>query len=261
MKILFLGEVVGRPGYSVIKQGLKSLGDFDLVIANGEGMFNGYGINVSNAINLLKCGVDIITGGEKLFYKREMYDFIKDTNKVLRPYNHPSPDVNGKGVRWQKIKDKNVAVINIIGNMNMRFGYSNALSSAKYAVDKAKETSSHIIVIFHSSASAEKRNMLYLLDGKVSAVLGTHTKVITADEYITEKGTAYITDNGRCGSFLSVGGFNPEEEIKKLKSNIVVKSKECFDCPEIQGVMVELDEDGKAVDIKRIREKVNISNI
>ena len=93
MKALILGEIVGRAGYTAVKKGLKDMSDIDLVVANGEGMFNGYGINKINAINLMKAGVDVITGGEKLFYKSDMQDFIKETSRVIRAYNYPSPDV------------------------------------------------------------------------------------------------------------------------------------------------------------------------
>lgn len=258
MKALILGEIVGRAGYTAVKKGLKDMSDIDLVIANGEGMFNGYGINKINAINLMKAGVDVITGGEKLFYKSDMQDFIKETSRVIRAYNYPSPDVPGHGIKYIKINDTNVAVLNLMGTSGMRVPLNNPFTSAEYIVKKIKETTPAIIVIFHASASAEKQSMFRFLDGKVTAVIGTHSKILTADATVSENGTAYITDNGRCASTLSVGGFKAEEEIKKYRSTLLVRSKECFDDTELQGVTVTFNENGKAENIETIRKKITI---
>ena len=240
MKALILGEIVGRAGYTAVKKGLKDMSDIDLVVANGEGMFNGYGINKINAINLMKAGVDVITGGEKLFYKSDMQDFIKETSRVIRAYNYPSLDVPGHGIKYITL--------------------NNPFTSAEYIVKKIRETTPAIIVVFHASASAEKQSMFRFLDGKVTAVIGTHNKILTADATVSENGTAYITDNGRCASTLSVGGFKAEEEIKKYRSTLLVRSKECFDDTELQGVTVTFNENGKAENIETIRKKITIDS-
>ena len=129
MKALILGEIVGRAGYTAVKKGLKDMSDIDLVVANGEGMFNGYGINKINAINLMKAGVDVITGGEKLFYKSDMQDFIKETSRVIRAYNYPSLDVPGHGIKYIKINDTNVAVLNLMGISGMKVSLNNPFTS------------------------------------------------------------------------------------------------------------------------------------
>lgn len=259
MKVLILGEIVGRAGYTAVKKTLKAIPDIDVVVANGEGMFNGYGINKLNAINLMKTGVDVITGGEKLFYKSDMVDFIKETSRVIRAYNYPSTDVPGHGVKYIKINDTNVAILNLLGVSGMRVTLNNPFTTADYIVKKIKETATHIIVIFHASATAEKQSMFHYLDGRVAAVIGTHNKILTSDAMVSDKGTAYITDNGRCGSTLSVGGFNAEEEIKKYRSTLPIRSKECFDGTELQGVVVTIADDGNATNIETIRKKVDIA--
>lgn len=258
MKALILGEIVGRAGYTAVKRVLKDIKDVDLVIANGEGMFNGYGINKVNAINLMKAGVDVITGGEKLFYKSDMQDFIKETSRVIRPYNYPSPDVPGHGIKYLKVKDTNVAILSLMGLSGMKVALNNPFTAAEFIIKKIKETTPVIIVIFHASTSAEKQSMFRLLDGKVTAVIGTHNKILTSDATVSENGCAYITDTGRCGSTLSVGGFNAEEEIKKYRSTLLVRSKECFDDTELQGVAVSFSDNGKADNIEIIRKKVPI---
>lgn len=255
MKALILGEVVGRPGFTCIKNGLKKYSDVDVVIANGEGMANGYGINTANALNLLKSGVDVIACGEKTFYKKDMLEFIKDTTKVLRPANFPSADTPGKGTRYMKIGDTNVAIVNILGIQDIRPSLNNPFTTVDYILKKITDCPV-IIVIFHASASAEKQTMFHYLDGKVTAVIGTHTKVLTADATVSNNHTAYITDNGRCGSSISVGGFDAENEIKIQRSNIPIRSKECFDNLELQGVILEFDEKGKALSITPVKDSI-----
>ena len=257
MKILVLGEIVGRPGYTAVKNGLKKYKDVDIVIANGEGMSNGYGINKTNAVNLMKAGVDVITAGEKTFYKKEMLDFIKETSRILRPNNYPIPDTPGKGVKFLKIKDVNIAIINILGIQDMHPILNNPFTTIDYTIKKVKETCPIVVVVFHASASAEKQTMFHFLDGKVAAVIGTHTKVLTADAKVSKNNTAYITDNGRCGSTMSVGGFDAENEIKILRTNIPLRSKECFDGLELQGVLIECNNNGEALSIAPIKDSVS----
>lgn len=258
MKILVLGEIVGRPGFTAVKNALKDLKkDVDLVIANGEGMANGFGINAKNAVSLMKAGVDIITLGEKAFYKRDMMDFIKDTSKVLRPYNFPIADTPGKGVKFTNIGEVKVAVINLLGIQNMHPTLNNPYTTLDYSLNKIKENYPVVFVIFHASASAEKQTMFHYLDGKVTAVIGTHTKVLTADSEVSENHTAYITDNGRCGSVYSVGGLDAETEINKQRTNIPLRSKESFNDIELQGVIVEFNEKGEALSITPVKQSVN----
>ena len=264
IRILFLGEVTGRPGITAIKNGLAALKteyDIDYTIANGEGMTNGFGLGKAHSLQLGKLGVDTITGGEKLFYKIDMVEFVPKAGFILRPANYP-PLCPGHGYRHVMIKSRKFAIVNIQGNSNFpRQNIQNAFFTADSIIKKLNETNPDelVIVIFHAATTAEKKTMKFFLDGRCSAVIGTHSKVITADETVSEKGTAYITDTGRVGSFISAGGFDPEEEIRKLKSQLPVRSQECWNDGIIEGVVVSIDEEtGKALSISRIMKHVEI---
>ena len=262
VNFLFLGEIVSKPGVEVLRQSLddiKKRYEIDYTIVNAEGMTGGFGIGKMHSLLLGKLGINISTGGEKLFFKIDMVEHIKKASYMLRPFNMP-PECPGRGYRIIELKDRKFLIANIIGNADFqRVHAQNALLSADVLKKKAEEENAILLIFFHASATAEKNTMLYFLDGKAAAVIGTHTKVLTADGKITENGTAYISDNGRVGSFLSVGGFEPELEIRKLKSAMPIRSRECWEDPRLQGVVVSIDElSGKAVGIKVLNESVNL---
>ena len=255
-RILFLGEIVGKPGIQTIKSALKTLRtekQIDLVVANGEGTTNGFGIGRAHAIQLQKLGIDILTGGEKIYYKLDMVDFISKNPTILRPANYPQ-GVPGRGLRYVNIGDKKVVIINLLGNSDFpRTHLANPFNFIENLVEKAKEETPLVFVQFHAATTAEKNTMAFLLDGRVTAMIGTHTKVMSGDARIFPKGMAMITDNGRCGSQMSVGGFDPKLEINKLITQIPARSHECWEGLELQGVLVEADDQGKAVSIETIK--------
>ena len=264
VRILFLGEITGRPGIAALKSGLQDIKteySIDYTVANGEGMTNGFGIGKAHALQLGKLGVDLITGGEKMFYKLDMVEFIQKAGFILRPANYP-PLCPGHGYRHVTLGGRKIAFINIQGNSNFpRQNIQNAFFSADSILKKLRESdSSEIpILIFHAATTAEKKTMKFYLDGRAAAVIGTHTKVLTADECVSEKGTAYITDIGRVGSFLSAGGFDPETEITKLRSQLPLRSRECWNDGVIEGAVVTIDEEaGRAASIERILKHVSI---
>lgn len=256
IKVLFLGEIVGKPGTTVVKQLLKPLVEkenIDLVIANGEGVTNGFGIGKNHSLMLHKMGVDFITGGEKIYYKIDMVDFIDKSNFVIRPANYPISNP-GKGIRYTTVKDKNIAIVNLLGNSDFpRTHLQNAFLSAKSIVEGIKDNCDIILLQFHASTTAEKNTMAYMLNGEVAAVIGTHCKALSADDRILDKGTAFISDNGMIGSTISVGGFDSKNEIEKIMSAIPRRSKESWNGLELQGVIVEIGDDNKALFIKRLR--------
>ena len=244
IRLLFLGEITGRPGITALKKGLASLKteyEIDYTIANGEGMTNGFGIGKAHSIQLGK--------------------FIPKASFILRPVNYP-PMCPGHGIKYVTVKNRKLMIINLQGNSGFaRQSIQNAFYSIDSILKKAEENGDGCIpiVLFHAAMSAEKKTMKFFLDGRVSAVIGTHTKVLTADECVTDKGTAYITDNGRVGSFMSVSGFDPETEIKKLRTQIPVRSQECWNDGIIEGVVVDINEEsGKAERIERIAKHVEI---
>ncbi len=265
VRILFLGEITGRPGITCLKSGLVDIQkkyEIDYTVANGEGMTGGFGIGRAHAAQLTKMGVDLVTGAEKLFYKIDMVEFVQKAGFVLRPANYP-PQCPGRSYRIIEIKGRKFVIINLQGNsLFPRQSIQNAFSSIDSLLKKLQEKEPDLVplIFFHAATTAEKKTMRFFLDGRAAAVIGTHTKVITADEMVTEAGLAYITDNGRVGSFMSVGGFDPATEIKKLRSQLPVRSQECWNEGIIEGAVVDIDEEtGRSTGIHRIMERIAIT--
>ncbi|MCF0238357.1 MAG: YmdB family metallophosphoesterase [Sphaerochaetaceae bacterium] len=262
MKILFLGEIVGRCGIGVIKNRLKDFrkeNNVDLVIANGEGATGGYGLGFRNAITLQHMGIDVLTMGEKSFFKIDMVENIDKRDRILRPANYPET-APGRGIRFVSVGDKKVCVINMLGMCNFNNPHlNNPFLVSESLAAKAKSDTPFIVYVFHASATAEKITMGKVLQGKVGAVIGTHSKVLTADGKILDGGTAYITDIGRCGASMSVGGFEPEHEIKKYRTQIIGRSHESWERPQMQGCLVTLDDiTGMATEISIVKEDVEV---
>ncbi len=262
MKVLFLGEIVGRCGIGVVKNALKDYRAkhvVDLVIANGEGATSGFGLGFQNALSLQRMGIDVLTMGEKSFFKLDMVEGIAKRSSILRPANYPE-SVPGRGIRYINVGDSKVCIINTLGMFS--FGnphLNNPFLVAESMVEKAHAETAVVIYIFHAAATAEKIAMGRLLQGKASAVIGTHCKVLTSDARILEGGTAYVTDIGRCGASVSVGGFEPEHEIRKFRTQVATRSHESWLRPQLQGVLVEIDEkSGKALSIEPVVEDVSV---
>lgn len=263
MKVLLLGEIVGRCGIGVIKKALKTYrqnNGVDLVIANGEGATSGYGLGFQNALSIHHMGVDVLTMGEKSFFKLDMVEGIAKRSSILRPANYPET-VPGRGIRYMNVGDTKVCIINTLGMFSFSNNphLNNPFLSAEAMAEKAKSETPVVIYIFHAAASAEKLAMGHLLNGKVSIMAGTHCKVLTADASILDGGTAFISDLGRCGASVSVGGFEPEHEIRKFRTQVLTRSHESWEKPQMQGALVEIDEKtGKAVSIIPVIEDVQV---
>lgn len=261
-RILVLGEIVGKAGIAAIKTNLEEIKEkyrADYVIANAEGATNGFGLGKIHSIQIGKSGVDLLTGGEKLFFKPDLVEFISNVGFIIRPLNYP-PQTPGKSVRNVNINNKRYLIISLQGNALLnRQNIQNAFLSIDGYLRKIEkeENMPNVVIIFHSATTAEKATMKYFLDGRVSAIIGTHTKVMTADGCISEKGTGYITDIGRVGSFMSVGGLDKDIEIKKYITQLPLRSKDAWDDIRVQGVIVDIDdESGKTVELTEIDEKV-----
>jgi metallophosphoesterase (TIGR00282 family) len=256
MRILSLGEIVGRPGIYTVKTGLRQLkGDYDidLVIANGEGVTGGFGIGKNHSLYLKKIGVDVLTTGEKTFFKKDMVEHIGKAHYMLRPANYPAK-TPGRGWRTYEAGGKNIAVVTLLGQSGFsRTHLSNPFSLLPVLLEKIHAITPYIIVQFHAATTAERKAMFFHADGRVSAVIGTHSKAITSDAEIFPGKTAVITDNGRCGSLISVGGLDKDVEIRKFMTGIPERSNECWESLELQGVMITLSDDGKAEKIETLR--------
>lgn len=256
IRILSLGEIVGKPGIYAVKQGLKALRkshEIDLVIANGEGTTGGFGIGRNHSIYLSKLGIDAVTTGEKTYYKKDIVDHIGKAPYMLRPANYP-PGNPGRGWRSYDTKSGPVAVLNLLGQAEFsRVHLSNPFSFFDMIIDRIHEVTPNVILQFHAATTAEKQAMFYHTAGRVSAVIGTHSKALTADGTILDKGTAVLTDNGRCGSSIGVGALDPQIEIHKFLTGVPERSSECWDELEIQGALITISDTGVAERIETVR--------
>ncbi len=256
MKILFIGEIVGRAGIKTVKEVLPPLKEelhLDFVVANGNGTTGGFGMGKNHAIRLNKLGMDILTSGECVYYKKDMLPFIGKAPFMLRPANYP-PGSPGRGWGVFEKDGKKLGVINLLGLSGYeRVHLSNPFSYVGELIKKVREQTPHILINFHALPTAEKKTMAALVDGKVSAMMGTGAKALTADAQISAKGSGTITDAGRSGALYSVGGLLPEIEIRKFLTQLPERSKDAETPGELQGVFLELDAQGKAIAIKTLK--------
>ena len=257
MKILAVGDIVGESGVKKLKEQLPKIREkynIDFVIVNGENSAGGMGISLQTFNDILSQNVDVITMGNHTWGKKDIFVFI-DNPKLIRPANY-SKGVVGKGYNIYECKGKKIAVINLIGRTDMNVLSENPFSVAKELVKKLKTETDIIIVDFHAEATAEKIAMAYFLDGKVTAVFGTHTHVQTADEQILENGTGYITDIGMTGPKNSVIGMDINASIKRFLTSLPERYKladgECI----FNGCIFDInEEDCRLIKITRINEK------
>ncbi|MCM2358914.1 MAG: TIGR00282 family metallophosphoesterase [Geobacteraceae bacterium] len=255
VKLLFIGDIIGKAGRQALSRELHRLVDrhlVDIVVANGENAAGGFGLTEEVAGDLFKLGINVITSGNHIWDKKDALDFIRREERLLRPANYPE-GAPGRGstvaITAGGIK---VAVLNLEGRVFMN-NLECPFRKADREVAALKEVTPVILVDFHAEASSEKATLGWYLDGRVSAVVGTHTHVQTADERILPGGTAYITDTGMTGAFDSVIGMRKEEAISKFLTQLPVKFEVAKGNVRLNGVLVEIDEkSGRAVGIERI---------
>jgi metallophosphoesterase (TIGR00282 family) len=257
LRVLVIGEIVGKAGIYVIKTLLSDLRNelgVDFVIANGDGATGGFGIGKNHSIYLRKLGVDVITGGDQTFFKKDMVPHIDSAYYMLRPANYP-PATPGRGWRYYNLPgDTRIAVISMLGNSGFeRVHVSNPYTYLPELAARARKETPNVIVDFHATTTAEKYTMFHHADGEVSAVIGTGTRVQTADATVFPKGTAVIGDAGRTGSKDSVAGLDPGPEIRKFLTGVPERSSDTWVNLELEGVLLELGEDGAATAITPIQ--------
>lgn len=204
MNILFIGDIIGRPGRAAVKKilpDLKAEYEIDFVIANGENLAGGLGMTYETYREMAEAGIDYFTSGNHIWQKKDFIPYLDDKKvKVIRPANYPQKGVPGRGFVEITVKGKKIVLINLIGRVFMDEYTENPFLVVDEILTKIKDLSSKIsIVDFHAEATSEKNCLGYYLDGRVSAVLGSHTHVATADARILPKGTTYITDAGMVG--------------------------------------------------------------
>ncbi len=255
MRILAVGDIVGEGGVQKLKNvlpALKKEEQIDFVITNGENSAGGMGITEKNYKEILSCGTDVVTMGNHTWAKKDIFNFIDDP-KIIRPANY-TKGVPGKGYVVLEAKDKKIAVINLIGRVDINVLSENPFKLASGLVEQLKEQVDIIIIDFHAEATAEKIALGHYLDGKVTAIFGTHTHVQTADAKVLPNGTGYITDIGMTGPEHSVIGMDISASIKRLETTLPEKYRLAEGNCMFNGVIFDIsDENNKVINVKTIQ--------
>ncbi len=254
MRILAVGDVVGTSGLECLRAKLPMLkkeNKIDLCVVNGENSSDGNGITPSSAEHIFVSGADVITTGNHAYRRKEMYEYFDDNEFVIRPANY-SENNPGRGVCVVDMGRCSVCVINLMGNMYMADSLDNPFHTIDRLLDEYSENRI-ILVDFHAETTSEKRAMAFYLDGRVSALFGTHTHVQTADECILKNGTGYITDLGMVGTIDSVLGVKPQIIIDKFKYNMPARFDFFKGPASLCGCIFEIDDrTGKTISVERI---------
>ncbi|MFA5010423.1 MAG: TIGR00282 family metallophosphoesterase [Ignavibacteria bacterium] len=256
VRILFIGDVIGVPGFNMVKlvlPGLIEKEKIDFVIANGENISEGMGILKRDADTLLTLPINVLTGGNHTLDKIQSHKFIDESKNILRPLNYPKGVYgNGYGVFKASNKDVNIAVVNLIGRVFMK-PLDCPFRAFDRLYEKIKEEAKVIFVDFHGEATSEKIAFGWYADGRASVVVGTHTHVQTADSRVLPKGTAYITDVGMTGPYESVIGMKADASIRRYIFGTPHKHEVADGDVRFAGIIADIDsETGKANSIKRI---------
>ncbi|MCL2219899.1 MAG: TIGR00282 family metallophosphoesterase [Chitinispirillia bacterium] len=262
MKILFIGDIFGNVGRRVLAERLSSLVEdngIDVCVGNGENVSGGRGMTKNLFRKLRKYGLNVITGGNHSFSVGDNdYSFMAEP-VVLRPLNYP-PNNLGHGSTIFTLPDgRKIGVINAMGRTFMHDSLDCPFRMTQDAVDELKKETPVILIDLHAEASSEKAALAWHLDGQISALIGTHTHVQTADERILPKGTAFITDAGMTGPGASIIGMKPEGVIRKYMLQTYVRFEPSDEGAMLNGVIIEVDDgSGKAVSISRVFEQVTL---
>lgn len=255
VNILFIGDIVGKPGRQAVSRELHHLVDrhgIDLVIANGENAAAGFGITEETARELFTQGIHVITSGNHIWDKKDALEFIDREERLIRPVNYPEGAPGRGSAVVRTAGGVKVAVLNLEGRIFMN-NLECPFRVADREIARLRKETAIIFIDFHAEATSEKTSLGWYLDGRVSAVIGTHTHVQTADERILPGGTAYLTDAGMTGGFDSVIGIRKELAVARFLSQLPVKFEVAKGDLRLNGVVVEVNEEnGRALAIKRI---------
>jgi len=256
LKILFIADIVGRPGRWATSQLLPDLRrnlDIDFVIANVENAAGGFGLTKEIGQKIITYGVDCLTSGNHIWDRKDIFPYLDEEYRVLRPANYP-PDVPGRGSGiFETRKFEKVGVINIQGRVFIK-EIDCPFRRSLEEVEKLKKDAKVIVVDMHAEATSEKMSLGFYLDGKISALIGTHTHVQTADEIILPKGTAYITDAGMTGPHNSIIGIRKEDALARFLTQIPHRFRLGIEDVKFSAVLIDVDSDsGKAKSIERLK--------
>lgn len=262
MKVLFFGDIVGKGGRKAVKSVLPGLvKDIkpDFIFGNVENLAHGKGITEKTILQLEAAGFDAFSSGNHIFQRKEGLDLLqkKDTN-ILRPANYP-PEAPGIGFKLFPVRTKNILLINIIGRVFFREDYDCPFREMDKILEEMQDQADFIIVDFHKEATSEAQAMAYYLDGRVGALLGTHTHVPTADAQVMEKGMAYITDVGMTGIKKSVLGVNKDTVIEHFITQLPFKYDIAEEgIAEVNYVLIDVGSNGKAKSIEKGYKEVEV---
>jgi metallophosphoesterase (TIGR00282 family) len=256
MRVLFVADVVGKPGRAGLGRAMPGLRERlrpDLVIVNGENSAGGIGITEKTAADLFSIGADVITLGNHAFRHRDVYDYLDRDQRVIRPANFMASSP-GRGYTVVEAGGVRVGVINLLGQVQLRAARS-PFTEADSLLDRLEREADAFFVDFHAEVTSEKVAMGWHLDGRAGAVVGTHTHVPTADARVLPRGTAYISDVGMTGSRASVLGVRWEQALEGFRTQMPVRFTTAEDDVWINAVLVELGPDGLARSIEPVLER------
>lgn len=257
MTLLFIADIVGQPGRRAVKEllpGLRRKHSVDLVVANGENAAGGSGITVRTAEEIFSAGVDIMTSGDHLWDQKEVVDLLANEKRFVRPLNYPQGTPGQGSVLFQPDNRMPVAIINLQGRTFMA-PLENPFHAVLAEVERWQTSTKMIFIDFHAEATSEKIALARMLDGRISALIGTHTHVQTADEQIFPGGTGFLCDGGFTGPHESVIGREIEPIIRRFVTNMPQKFEVAKGRVLLQGAVVEIDEStGKTIRLERVSE-------
>lgn len=253
MRVLFVGDVVGSPGRHGLEKAMPGLRERhapDLVIVNGENSAGGLGITEGTAEELFAAGADVITTGNHVYKHREVYEYLDHSDRVVRPANYPHANP-GRGHTVLEVAGTRVAVVNLSGAVQLKVARSPFIE-IDLILERLQGEADVVIVDFHAEVTSEKVAMGWHLDGRVAALLGTHTHVPTADAQVLPGGTAYISDAGMTGSRAGVIGVKREQALEALITQMPVRFETAEDDVWVMGVAIEIAPNGLAESIEQL---------
>ncbi|MFC1576399.1 TIGR00282 family metallophosphoesterase [Candidatus Omnitrophota bacterium] len=258
MKLLFIGDIVGSPGREAIRElvpGLVKKHNISCVVANAENAAGGSGITPAIASELLGYGLDAITSGDHIWKKKEVVELLDSEERVLRPLNYPKETPGSGSVVLELDSGAKIGIVNLVGRVFMQ-AVECPFRASREEIERIRKTTPNIFVDIHAEATSEKIALGWYLDGLVTAVMGTHTHVQTADEKILPEGSAYISDVGMTGPFDSVIGRKKEQILTRFLTQMPTRFQMAENDIRINAVIVEFDEKtGKALSIERVQKK------
>ncbi len=261
LKVLYIAEIVGKAGVFAVKKVLPSLRrerKIDFVLAGGDAVTGGAGLGRNHAMYLRKLGVDVLLTGDCAFYKKDIVEHLERSSAALRPANYPAA-APGRGFKCYETGSGRIGVAVFLGQAGYpRTHLENPFIMKDAVIDRLRRDAKAVIIDFHAPATAEKRAFFAACDGAVSAVIGSHARVATADAVVSARGTATVTDAGRTGSMDSVGGLEPKARIGEYLTQIPDWSRDAWARTEFNAILLEIDDEGRTVSMERITRPVEV---